>query len=174
MMGTEQASRPVDGHTLRQTMGGFSTGVAIITTECDGEPHGMTVNSLTSLSLDPPLVLVCLTVGARTTDAVSRRGAFVVNVLSHRQRALSSAFARAGEDHFAHLDLERTADGLPVLPGGVGRLECDVEQVQPGGDHLIVIGRVRRCEPREGTPLLFYRGRYHEIHGEGHVAPWLW
>lgn len=167
-------SPPVDGILLRNTIGGFATGVAVITTEVDGAPHGMTVNSLTSLSLDPPLLLVCLTNGARTANAVQQRGAFVVNLLNTRQEAVSNRFARAGIDHFADLHVEASPEGLPMLPIGVGRLECTVQEVHPGGDHTIVIGRVQRCDPGEGTPLLFYRGRYQEIHGEGHEVPWLW
>jgi flavin reductase (DIM6/NTAB) family NADH-FMN oxidoreductase RutF len=164
----------VDAMLLRKTIGGFATGVAIVTTESDGEDHGMTVNSLTSLSLDPPLLLVCLTNGSRTSAAIQHRGAFVVNLLSERQKALSNRFARLGEDHFADLAMERTDSGLPLLPKGVGRLECQVEQVMPGGDHTIVIGHVVACEPRDGEPLVFYRGRYHRIEGDGHAAPWIW
>jgi flavin reductase (DIM6/NTAB) family NADH-FMN oxidoreductase RutF len=164
----------VGAQLLRQTIGGFATGVAVVTTEDDGALHGMTVNSLTSLSLEPPLLLVCLTKGSRTSAAVEHRGAFVVNLLSERQEALSNRFARRGEDHFEGLTLEWTESGLPVLPKGVGRLECEVDRILPGGDHTIVIGRVVGCEPREGAPLAFYRGRYHRIQGDGHAAPWIW
>jgi flavin reductase (DIM6/NTAB) family NADH-FMN oxidoreductase RutF len=159
---------------LRRTMAGFTTGVAIVTTRHDGALHGMTVNSLTSVSLDPPLVLVCFTDGARTEEAVARRGAFALHLLSRRQQGLSDRFAGRGEDHFEGCDVSLDDLGLPVLPSGIGRLQCEVESIHPGGDHSIVVGRVIGCEPRDGTPLLFYRGRYHEIHGEGHEAPWLW
>jgi len=165
---------PVDAALLRSTMAGFPTGVAIVTTEVDGEPHGMTVNSLTSVSLAPPLMLVCLTRGARTTAAVAKRKAFALHLLSRRQQALSNRFAGRGKAHFEGLDLEFDEGGLPVLPAGIGRLRCAVETTHAGGDHDIVVGRVLTCEPRDGTPLLFHRGRYHEIHGEGHEAPWLW
>ncbi|ADB52777.1 flavin reductase domain protein FMN-binding protein [Conexibacter woesei DSM 14684] len=165
---------PVEPATLRATMGAFATGVAIVTTACDGEPHGMTVNSLTSVSLAPPQVLVCLTNGSRTADAVRRRGAFALHLLGQRQRALSDRFAGRGAAHFAGLDVTLDEDGMPLLAGGVGRLRCAVAQLHDGGDHAIVVGAVLACEPREGTPLVFHRGRYHEIHGEGHEAPWLW
>jgi flavin reductase (DIM6/NTAB) family NADH-FMN oxidoreductase RutF len=165
---------PVEPSTLRVTMGAFATGVAIVTTEYAGEMHGMTVNSLTSVSLEPPQVLVCLTEDSRTARAVRRRGAFALHLLGHRQQMLSDRFAGRGEPHFNDLDVEVDEDGLPSLPGGIGRLRCVVSDLHEGGDHTIVVGRVSRCEPRDGTPLVFHRGRYHELHGEGHEAPWLW
>lgn len=164
----------VDPALLRRTMGGFATGVAVVTTSYRGEPHGMTVNSLTSVSLRPPLVLVCLTRGARTADAVSRRGLFALHLLSRRQEALSNRFARPGEDHFDGPGPPLDDLDLPILPTGIGRLQCEVDVAHAAGDHTIVVARVIGCEPRDGTPLVFYRGRYRDIHGQGHEAPWLW
>jgi flavin reductase (DIM6/NTAB) family NADH-FMN oxidoreductase RutF len=162
------ATETVDPRAFRDVMGVFATGVAVITTEADGEPQGMTVNSLTSLSLDPPLLLVCLTRESRTGAAVTARGAFVVNLLGRRQRHLSDRFARPGEEHFANLATAITADGLPALADCPGRIECTVDTVHPGGDHIIVVGRVRACRATSASPLLFYRGRYHRLGGAGH------
>ncbi|MGH3322589.1 MAG: flavin reductase family protein [Streptosporangiaceae bacterium] len=155
-------------------MGGFATGVAVVTTDVDGIPHGMTVNSLTSVSLDPPLLLVSMVRHARTTDAVLTRSAFCVNMLSERQVDLSARFARSGEDHFADIAAERTPDGLPLLPKTLGWAECTIEQTHPVTDHVLVIGQVRACAYREGLPLVFYRGRYHHVSGEGRDAGWYW
>ncbi|MEX1141080.1 MAG: flavin reductase family protein [Thermoleophilaceae bacterium] len=173
-MAMTEPSEHVDATLLRRTMAGFATGVAVVTTEDGGELHGMTVNSLTSVSLEPPLVLVCFTDDARTAAAAARRGAFALHLLSRRQQALSDRFAGRGEDHFEGVDVALDEIGLPVLPGGLGRLTCRVETTYQGGDHVIVVGRVVACEPRDGTPLLFYRGRYHDIHLGAGDTPWLW
>lgn len=166
----------VDAGLLRAVMGGFATGVAIVTTATDDELHGMTVNSLTSVSLDPPLLLVCLTRGSRTAEAVADRGAFVVNLLGRHQGALSDRFAKRGEDHFEGSDVDRNERGLPLLARGLGWLDCDVWQTYEGGDHVIVVGRVVACEAREGTPLVFFKGRYHELSASGREAQldWYW
>lgn len=165
----------VNGQLLRETMGGFATGVAIITTQLGDEPHGMTVNSLTSVSLDPPLLLVCFTEDSRTATAVRERGWFVVNILSKRQEGLSNRFARPGEDHFEGGEYELNELDLPVIPRTLGHLVCEVDGTYPGGDHVIVIGRVAHCEPSEGSPLVFYRGRYHGLTGRGREAQlWYW
>ena len=169
-----RAPTGVSGLELRRVIGAFATGVAVITTESDGQPQGMTVNSLTSVSLDPPLLLVCLTRGARTTAALLQRGAFVVNVLSTRQEDVANRFARRGEDHFAGLPTVRNARGLPVIPKALATLDCAVEAVQPGGDHEIVVGRVLGCERDERTPLVFFSGRYFELGARGGPADWYW
>lgn len=173
-MAVDSGAATVEPLVMRRTMGGFATGVAVVTTQCDAVPHGMTVNSLTSVSLDPPLLLVCLTIGSRTAHAVQRRGAFVVNFLSERQEDLATRFARPGGDHFVGIALERTDLGLPALPRTLGRVECDVDAMHPAGDHIVVIGRVRSCAYRDGSPLVFYRGRYHRLLDTGHQARWYW
>ncbi len=150
----------VEAAELRRTMGRFATGVAVVTTGTADEPHGMTVNSLTSVSLDPPLLLVCLTTGARTTEAVVTHGMFTVNVLATRQHAIARRFASRGADHFAGLPVEFGRHRVPVVPAAMTHLECDVEAVHPGGDHVIVLGRVRSLCAREGDPLLFFGGGF--------------
>jgi len=157
-----------DQRAFRDVMGVFATGVAVITTEIDGTPQGMTVNSLTSLSVHPPLLLACLTDGTRTAAAVIARGAFVVNVLTRNQRHLSDRFAKHGRQHFEQLATVLSHGGIPTLPGCAGHIECDVAAVHSGGDHLIVVGRVRACRAAPASPLLFYRGRYHRLAGPGH------
>lgn len=150
----------LDTRTFRDVMGGFATGVAVVTTVTEDGYEGMTVNSLTALSLDPMLVLVCLTRDSRTLEAVEGRGSFVLNLLSRQQRDISNQFARPGEDHFDGVEIDVSEDGLPVLAGGLGYLICDVERTDDGGDHVIVIGRVRQGRGRPGDPLVFHRGRY--------------
>ncbi|OZM77080.1 flavin reductase family protein [Pseudonocardia sp. MH-G8] len=162
------ASAVPDQHTFRTVMGVFATGVAVITTEVEGAPQGMTINSLTSLSVAPPMLLACLEEGSRTAEAVTRRGAFVINLLTRGQTPLSDRFSRLGQDHFEGLAVDRTDSGLPALPGSGGRIECEVDAVHPGGDHVIVVGRVLACTAAPTSPLVFYRGRYHRLGSAGH------
>ena len=153
----------VDSMVMRQTMGRFATGVAVVTTEEDGRPHGMTVNSLTSVSLDPPLLLVCLTNGARSARAVAAAGRFAVNILSARQREIALRFAQRGEDHFAGLELEYGEHRIPVVPRALAHLDCDVDRIIDAGDHTVVLGAVRNVCSRDGEPLGFYGGRFSDV-----------
>jgi 3-hydroxy-9,10-secoandrosta-1,3,5(10)-triene-9,17-dione monooxygenase reductase component len=156
---------------LREAMGQFATGVTVITSVgADGEPVGTTANAVTSLSLEPPLVLVCFDLKSATLEAIRGHGAFAVNVLGHRQRHLSANFAKRGLaavwDGVHH---HRGPTGSPRLADVIAVIECTVEHSFPGGDHEIVIGRVRHVESNGdgATPLLFWRGQYTSI--DGHI-----
>lgn len=166
----------IESGLFRRIMGGFATGVAVVTTEDGRGLAGMTVNSLTSVSLEPPLLLVSLARGTRTADAVAARGAFTVNLLAAGKGGLSDRFARPGADPFHGLEVGRDSAGLPVLDGGLGHLECATEAIHPGGDHLIVVGRVIRGELAPGSPLVFFRGKYDTLTGRGSdaVLDWYW
>jgi flavin reductase (DIM6/NTAB) family NADH-FMN oxidoreductase RutF len=154
---------------LREAMGQFATGVTVVTSiGADGEPVGTTANAVTSLSLEPPLVLVCFDLSSTTLAAIRDHGAFAVNVLGHRQRHLSANFAKRGLaavwDGVRH---HRGPTGSPRLADVIALIECTVEHSFPGGDHEIVIGRVRHVESNGdgATPLLFWRGEYTSIDG---------
>lgn len=157
-------------------MGSFVTGVAIVTTTVDGEPHGMTVNSLTSVSLKPLLLLVCLTIGTRTANAVDRSGSFAINLLSQHQHDIADMFARPGGDHFGGCRYKPDPDGLPLIEEGVGHVACRVVEAFPGGDHTIFIGKPLRAAFSYQHPLVFHRGRYDELTGRGRAAArdWYW
>ena len=161
---------------FRRIMGGFATGVAVVASADRRGLAGMTVNSLTSVSLEPPLLLVCLASGTRTADVVATRGAFTVNLLAAQQGAASDRFARPGRDPFDGLAVELNADGLPVLGEGIGHLACTTEAIHSGGDHLIVVGRVVGGELEQGSPLVFFRGKYDTLTGRGSdaVLDWYW
>lgn len=149
---------------LRQILGHFATGVTVLTTvDHTGEIRGTTANAFTSVSLDPPLVLVCLAEESETLGAIEARGAFAANILAGDQQEHSDFFSRRG----VRLDPDRYGIrfgdlGMPVLEGILAHLECEVERVDAGGDHRIVLGRVRAHERhREAVdPLLFFRGGY--------------
>jgi flavin reductase (DIM6/NTAB) family NADH-FMN oxidoreductase RutF len=154
---------------LRHAMGHFATGVTVITSVgADGGPVGTTANAVSSLSLDPPLLLVCFDRSSQTLAAIRAHGAFAVNVLAAPQEELSANFARRGLaadwDSVPH---RPGLTGSPRLHGVLATLECTVEHRLPGGDHEIVVGRVRdaRTGDAEAAPLLFWRGRYASLGG---------
>ncbi|HSZ41241.1 MAG TPA: flavin reductase family protein [Trebonia sp.] len=162
--GITSADPDISPAELRHAMGHFATGVTVITSiGADGNPVGTTANAVSSLSLDPPLLLVCFDRSSQTLAAIAAHGAFAVNVLAAPQEELSSNFARRGTaadwDGVPHRP-GRT--GSPRLHGVLATLECTVESRFPGGDHEIVIGRVRDAQTADGeaVPLLFWRGRY--------------
>lgn len=158
------ASR-VDALDMRRTMGKFATGVAVLTTEVDGHLYGATVNSLTSVSLDPPMLLVCLDQLSRSAAAVSAAGGFVISVLSAHQQHVAASLARSGADALAELPLEYHGHQAPVVPHALAHLECDVDRAVEAGDHLVFFARVvATCqEPRGGRPLGFFEGQYCDI-----------
>jgi flavin reductase (DIM6/NTAB) family NADH-FMN oxidoreductase RutF len=165
---TDPDHRAVAAADFRHAMGHFATGVTIVTSVGpDGEPVGTTANAVTSLSLDPPLILVCFDRTSVTLEAISTHGAFAVNVLAAPQQHLSANFARRGLaavwDEVRHRP-GRT--GSPRLEGVLASLECTVEHRIAGGDHEIVVGRVTDVEtgPPGDAPLLFWRGGYASLH----------
>ena len=148
-------------------MGHFATGVTVITSIGeDGQPVGTTANAVTSLSLEPPLVLVCFDLASSTLRAIRGHGAFAVNVLGHRQRQLSVNFARRGlAAAWEGIRHHHGPTGSPRLDGVIAVVECTVEHPLPGGDHEIIVGRVRHVETNDegAAPLVFWRGRYASI-----------
>jgi flavin reductase (DIM6/NTAB) family NADH-FMN oxidoreductase RutF len=160
-------TRTVDPLEFRRVMGQFPTGVSVLTTVHQGQPHGMTANSLTSVSLDPVMILACLTRGARTALAIQKAGHFAVNILGEHQEEISRRFAKPGQDHFDGLDVIDGHRGLPLLPGCLAYLVCNVDDVVQAGDHDIVLGNVEACEANTngGNPLVFFQGGYRKLPG---------
>lgn len=153
---------------FRKAMGRFATGVTVITVATDdGRVHGMTANAFTSVSLDPLLVLVCVSRRARTHALVHARGRFGVNVLAEDQQPLADHFARpAREQRSAHPNDVRyryTKDGTPLMETCLAQLEYRVAATYAQGAHTIFIGRVEQVKTRDGRPLLFYSGRYRKL-----------
>jgi flavin reductase (DIM6/NTAB) family NADH-FMN oxidoreductase RutF len=157
---TEQ-SRGVDLRDLRDALGQFATGVTIITTQTqDGRLAGVTANSFTSLSLEPPLVLWCLALTASSLAAFRDCAHFAVNVLSSGQHHLSRLFATAGADKFAGTQVHDGPLGVPLMDGALAHFVCrNVRQIE-AGDHLIVIGEVEHYQVFEAEPLVFHSGAY--------------
>jgi flavin reductase (DIM6/NTAB) family NADH-FMN oxidoreductase RutF len=147
-------------------MGLFTTGVAVITTrDRRGSPYGLTANALASLSLEPPLLLVCIDRKAETYPHFFDSGIFAVNILADDQEELSRRFATSGGDKFAGVDFRPGRLGSPVLAGTLGHLECRITATHEGGDHVIHVGQVEHAEHRDGRPLVFFQGRYRQLAG---------
>ena len=150
-----------DTATLRRALGCFVTGVTVVTTrDAGGVPLGFTANSFTSVSLDPPLVLVCVGHEVEGLDVYRRCSRFAINVLGDSQRALSDRFATERPDRFGGVRWRDGAHGVPILEGCIAALECTSWRRIEAGDHMILIGRVLRCEDSGGRPLVYWRGSY--------------
>lgn len=155
-----------DPRTLRDAMGCFATGITIVTAlDGAGTPVGLTANSFTSVSLDPPLLLVCIANTAGTASALRGAAHFGVNVLQIGQQPTSNRFAAKGEDRFSNQPWAPGQTGVPLLGGSLVSFECQRESLHEAGDHFILVGRVVRAqfEPHR-DPLLYFRGKYRRLH----------
>lgn len=157
---TGGAAEAVPDDLYRDVIGRFTSGVTVITTIADGVDHGTTASAVSSLSLEPPMLLVCLNRTSDTQAAVLRSGLFAVNILAEDQGEVAQRFARKGTDKFDGLDVDRGRTGLPLLHDALAHLECEVEETVPAGTHTVFLGRVQRATGREGSPLTYFRGRF--------------
>ena len=154
----------IDGRELRNAMGLFATGVTIITTkDATGKPFGLTANAFSSLSLDPPMLLICVDKGVDCYDCFEESGVFAVNFLSLAQEELSTRFATKGIEKFAGLAYSLGELGVALLEGALAHFECTVAHAYEGGDHTIYVGEVQRLVTTPGAPLLFYQGQYRSL-----------
>jgi flavin reductase (DIM6/NTAB) family NADH-FMN oxidoreductase RutF len=147
---------------FRAVMGNLATGVTVVTVSTPDGPVGMTANAVTSLSLEPVLLLVCFDNAARTLPAVRDTGRFGVNVLASGQDELARLFASKAPEREKFAGIPHTVhDGIPVIEGVLAWVGCRLERLIPGGDHTIGIGAVEAAEAGDGDPLLWFRGSYH-------------
>ncbi len=158
-------------HDMRTVMGHFATGVCVISTRRgEGEPVATTVNAVTSVSLEPPLLLVCLAHDSETLAAVEESGRFAVNVLAESQREHSIRFAAKGERaRTREVEFSEHQPGIPSLPGALATIACRVHAMHRGGDHMIVVGEALSTSSSvegEDEPLLFFRGSYSRLQRE--------
>jgi flavin reductase (DIM6/NTAB) family NADH-FMN oxidoreductase RutF len=155
-----------DARELRNALGRFATGVCLITTISDtGRALGMTANSFSSVSLDPPLLLWCLQNNSDVYDVFANPAYFAVNILSTEQQAHSNQYAKKGQHELDSAHYRLGKYGSPVIRNALVTFECELEVAHEGGDHLIILGRVKEMHQRStGEPLLFYSGGYHELH----------
>ncbi len=150
----------VSEEKFRHVMGHFATGVTILASRNRrGVPVGLTVSAFTSVSLDPPLVLVCIHRAAEAHDSILQAGHFGLSFLREEQADLALTFAMADpKERFAGMDIGNGPAGSPLIPGAMAWVDCQVEETYPGGDHSVILGRVVGCEAEGGNPLLFFKG----------------
>ncbi|ACL26031.1 flavin reductase family protein [Chloroflexus aggregans] len=153
----------IDESLFRQTMSHFASGVTVVTTNYEGRLAGLTVSSFASLSLHPPLVLVCIDRSAASHDVIAAAGQFAVNILSEEQEYLSRRFAMHDGEKFAPHSFTLSPRGLPLLNGVLAQIECRLHSALPGGDHTIFTGEVVDARVFGGRPLLYYRSGYHQL-----------
>jgi 4-nitrophenol 2-monooxygenase / 4-nitrocatechol 4-monooxygenase, reductase component len=153
----------MDEAAFKNAMSHFASGVTVVTTEHEGKPFGMTVASFASLSLHPPLVLICIEKSVKTHDAIAASGKFGVSILRSDQQDISARFASRADDKFTGIDVRRGTLGVPLIAGALTTLECSIENRLPGGDHTIFIGKVVDAQTTEGNPLLYFRSGYREM-----------
>lgn len=155
-----------DPRTLRDALGCFATGVTVVTcVDGEGRPTGLTVNSFTSVSLDPPLLLVCLAKPAASSAALVRASHFAVNVLQTGQQPASIRFSTRDQDRFGTTPWSTGEAGAPILKDSMGVFECERYAVHDGGDHHILIGQVVKATfDAQLDPLLYFRGSYRRLH----------
>jgi flavin reductase (DIM6/NTAB) family NADH-FMN oxidoreductase RutF len=161
----------ISERAFRDALGRFATGVAIVTAEIEGMLLGTTVSSFNSVSLSPPLVLFSLARRALGFARWQEVEGFGVTLLDDTQSDLSTRFARGGSDKWSGLVPCRGPAGLPLIPHGLARFECQTHARYDGGDHEIIVGRVISFAAADGEPLLFFGGRYRRIEPEPPVAP---
>lgn len=154
----------IDPRELRDALGLFATGVTVVTAPgVEGEAVGITANSFSSLSLDPPLVLWSLALKSPNLDAFEEGKPFAINILQHEQEALAMQFARPSDNKFQDVAYSLSASQVPLLDGAQAQLECSVEFTRVLGDHLLIVGRVEALNAAPGEPLLFYRGAFAQL-----------
>ena len=148
---------------LRQCLGKFATGVAIVTCHGVKGPCGITANSFSSVSLEPPLVLWNIAKASDSLQAYLDAGYFAINILSAGQRDLSSHFAQSDHTLFDTIEYRTNGNNVPLLPHSIASFECRTQQIHDCGDHFIIIGEVESYRCNGGEPLLFYGGQYASI-----------
>lgn len=162
------------GLDMRNTMGRYLTGVAVVTAvDAAGAHHGSTISSLQSISLEPPILMLALNFGTRTGAALQEGGRFAISILGAKQEAIARRFAVRGGERFADGEFEGTPGGMPVVEGALAQAECVLHEHHVIGDHDVFFGRVTASRDRLGGPLAFLGGRFGDFRDFGHEElPW--
>ena len=146
----------------RRIMGSFATGVTVVTTNSN-PPTGLTANAVTSLSLDPPLVLVAVDKKGGSHHAIKDAGCFAMNILTSSQQNVSNKFATHGPKDFSDLNIKTAKTGAPIIADSLGWVDCKLTEILPGGDHDIFIGEIVAGELNSGDPLLYFACKYRDV-----------
>ncbi|MCA9123096.1 MAG: flavin reductase family protein [Planctomycetaceae bacterium] len=154
----------LDSKEQRRILGKFATGVTVASTKIGDETWGMTANAVTSLSLEPPLVILCIQKEGQSRAKFEEGGCFALNILSVDQQEISDRFAFKGPKDFSGLDTTTAKTGAPILKDALGWVDCQLKEILPGGDHDIFVGEiVAGGAPEEGSPLLYFSGKYAKL-----------
>ena len=154
----------IDLQVFRRCCSQFATGVCVASAiASDGSPHGLTVNSFTSVSLTPPLVLICVDHAANVIEYFRAASHFGISILDEAQREISNRFAERGQDRFENVAWRKGENGTPLLDGAIATMECAVRQIVTAGDHDIFVGEVISAELQGGRPLLYFNSGYQSI-----------
>ncbi len=149
---------------FRAALSRFASGITVVTSvDSSGRPHGMTVSAFCSVSLEPPLVLVCISKDTGSHNCIAESKKFAVNILGETQTELSERFSAPIEDRFSETEYHDGAGGLPLLNGALANMECRLMHSYSGGDHTIYVGEIEAAFFNEGKPLLHFRGEYDRI-----------
>lgn len=149
---------------FRQALGRFASGVTVITTRgADGFPHGITVSAFCSVSMEPPLILVCIDKRAASHDSFTESDNFVVNILGSEQQHYSDLFASHSGKKFEAVDYAETEERIPFLPDALVNLECRKTDAHASGDHTIFVGEILKSNVRDGEPLVYFHGNYRKL-----------
>ena len=154
----------IEKQEFRKVLGSFAAGVTVVTTVgTDGNRYGLTATAFTSVSLDPPLVLVCVDKNTESYPHLMEGKSFAVNFLSADQQDVSNRFAKSGGDKFEIVETRTVATGAPVLAGTLAFVDCEITERVEGGDHTIFIGRVEAAESSDKDPLVYFSGGYRAL-----------
>jgi 3-hydroxy-9,10-secoandrosta-1,3,5(10)-triene-9,17-dione monooxygenase reductase component len=157
--------RAFDSSEFRRVVGGFCSGITIVTALDDGVPVGMTCQSFFSLSLDPPLIAFSPARTSTSYPLIRSAGAFAINILEAGQEEVCNQFARSGTDKWAGIDWQPGVTGSPLIAGALATIDCELETEFETGDHYLTVGRVRSVHSTHGLhPLLYFRGAYKRLH----------
>jgi flavin reductase (DIM6/NTAB) family NADH-FMN oxidoreductase RutF len=161
----------IDARDFRRSLGQFASGVTVVTTrDAAGRPQGLTASSFCSVSLDPPLVLVCVDNRLEARRAIEESRIFAVSVLSETQESISRRFAGGGPDKFTGIELVEGSDGAPLVCGALAHLQCRLAAAHVAGDHTIFVGEVLLLTASPGRPLLYHESAYRRLEA-GDAAP---
>jgi flavin reductase (DIM6/NTAB) family NADH-FMN oxidoreductase RutF/DNA-binding GntR family transcriptional regulator len=160
----------VDPAAFRHVVGHFASGVTVITTVVDGEYYGTTASAVSSLSMEPPMMLACLNRSSSTHDAVLKAGVFGINILAENQSDLAMKFGRKGGDKFDGVPVTLSAEGVPMLDGALASIVCRVEETPTGGTHTVFLGVATDASARAGEPLAYFRGAFGRLERVKEIA----
>lgn len=160
MTSSPGAPTAVPDAVFRDVIGRFASGVTVITTAVGGTDFGTTASAVSSLSMDPPMLLVCLNRTSDTRSAILEAGTFGVNILAEHQGQIATQFARKGQDKFREVGIDHGRTGVPLVRDALAHIECEVEETATGGTHTVFLARVKEASGREGAPLTYFRGRF--------------